>query len=115
MLVDKNARYPNRPVINEERTFYGQLQRILAIDLKPIPTAVPSKTAPSTLVLGVIRTCTIEGDHSVLDIHFYKNLGRVEVVDLTTIQCVVGRVRDRGRFGIIDRSGTLARPEFVDE
>ena len=115
MLVDRNARYRNRPVINEPRTFYGQLLRILVLDVKPIPTAVPPKTTNTTLVLGVIRTCVIDSDHSVLDIHYSKNNGRVEVVEITTIQCVVGRIKDRGRFAIIDRSGALARPEFVEE
>lgn len=115
MLVDKNARYRNRPVMMEPRTFYGQLMRILVVDVKPIPTAIPPKTTSSTLVLGVIRTCVIDSDHRDLDIHYYKNQGRMEVVEITTIQCVVGRVKDRSHFGIIDRSGSLARPEFVDD
>ncbi|RPD71195.1 hypothetical protein L226DRAFT_547468 [Lentinus tigrinus ALCF2SS1-7] len=111
----RNARYRNRPAIMEPRTFYGQLLHILVIDVKPIPTAVPPKTTDTKLVLGVIRTCVTDGDHNVLDIHYYKNHGRVEVVEITTIQCVVGRVKDRGRFAIIDRSGALARPEFVHD
>jgi hypothetical protein len=37
-------------------------------------------------------------------IHYYKEFGVNEVVDLNTVQCVVGRVRDRDEWAIIDRS-----------
>lgn len=67
-----------------------------------------------TLLLAVIRSCTIEASDDRLDLHFYKQLGRTEVVDLTTIQCVVGRVHDRGRYAIIDRSGTLSRALYLE-
>ncbi|KAI0686435.1 hypothetical protein C8T65DRAFT_567901 [Cerioporus squamosus] len=115
LLIDKNARYRNRPVIMEPHTFYGQLLRILVVNVKPIPTAVPPITTFSTLVLGVVLTCVIENNHRILDMHYYKNHGRTEVVEITTIQCVVGRIKDRGHYAIIDRSGALARAEFVNE
>ena len=69
-------------------------------------------TVPETLVLAGIRTCTLEDQPAPLrdlDIHFYTSLGRYEVVDIKSIQCLVGRVQDRGRWAIIDRSGALAR------
>jgi len=31
-----------------------------------------------------------------LDMHYYKKLGRTDVVDIRAVQCLVGRVRDRG-------------------
>ncbi len=99
----------------EPHNFYGQLLRILVVDVKPIPTAVPPKTTTSKLVLGVIHTCVIQSNHRVLDMHYYKNHGRTEVVEITTIQCVVGRLKDRGQYAIIDRSGPLARAEFLEE
>lgn len=63
----------------------------------------------------MIRTCSIESDHGVLDIHYYKNHGRLEAVDLNMVRCCVGRVSDRGRFAIVDRSGPLARAVFVED
>ena len=48
-----------------------------------------------------------------LDINFYTNLGRYEVVDITSIQCLVRRVKDRGQWAIIDRSGALARAIYI--
>ena len=44
--------------------------------------------------------------------HYFKTHGRTEVVDITTVQCLVGRVKDRGTWTIIDRSGNLARATF---
>jgi hypothetical protein len=40
-------------------------------------------------------------------------LGSGEVVDARTVQCVVGRVKDRNRWWIIDRSSELAYPLFT--
>ncbi|KAI0369836.1 hypothetical protein BV20DRAFT_1036311 [Pilatotrama ljubarskyi] len=115
LLVDKNARYRNRPVILEKKTFYGQLRQILVINLGPVPSASPPQSEPSTLVLGVIRRCIIESDHRALDIHYYRRHGALEIVDITTIQCLVGRVQDRGHYGVIDRSGALARAIYIEE
>ncbi|KAI0820673.1 hypothetical protein BC628DRAFT_830689 [Trametes gibbosa] len=109
LLVDKNARYRNRPVILEKKTFYGQLRQILVVHLHPVPSATPPQNTPSTIVLGAIRCCLIKNDHRTLDIHYYKHLGALELVDITTVQCLVGRVQDRGCFAIIDRSGSLSR------
>ena len=51
-----------------------------------------------------------------LAVPFYKQEGIVEVVDLNTIQCVVGRAKQTqgGWWGLIDRSGPLAEAVFID-
>ena len=67
--------------------------------------------APDILILGAIHRCEVER-HNDLDMHYYKKQGRTEVVDITTIQCLVGRIKDRGWWTIIDRSGKLARAIF---
>ncbi|KAH9921953.1 uncharacterized protein BXZ73DRAFT_51623, partial [Epithele typhae] len=110
--VDRNRSFANRPIDLEERTYFGQLQHVLVVNIGAIPSAVPPVPA-TTLLLGVIKMCKIEEKHPSLDIHYYKDLGRTHIVDMSTVQCVVGRVSDRGRHGIIDRSGPLARAEFV--
>lgn len=66
---------------------------------------------PEIVILGAILTCDIE-DKNDLDMHYYKTHGRTEVVDITTVQCLVGRIKDRGSWTIIDRSGKLARASF---
>ncbi len=40
-------------------------------------------------------------------IYFYKHFGAEEVVNLKMVQCVVGRVKDRGEWAIIDRSDNM--------
>jgi len=56
---------------------------------------------PTTVILALIREVKAtlrEG------IYYYKEFGIEEVVDMKTVQCVVGRVKDRGEWAIIDRS-----------
>lgn len=40
-------------------------------------------------------------------IYYYKDFGVEEVVDLSALQCVVGRVQERGEWAIIDRSDNV--------
>jgi len=64
--------------------------------------------------LGVIKACTITciDDLGTL---YYEELGPLEVVDLATIHCVIGRVYDRGCWAIIDRSEKTAKTVFVEQ
>lgn len=64
----------------------------------------------------VVTTCEIEATHGCLDIHYYTQESTTEeFMDLTCVQCLVARVRDEGRrWAILDRSGSLSRPDFVD-
>ena len=38
---------------------------------------------------------------------YYKCFGADEVMDLSSLQCVVGRVQDRDEWAIIDRSDNV--------
>lgn len=70
---------------------------------------------PENLLLASIKNCPIER-HNDLDMHYYRNEdGYTEIVDISAIQCLVGRVFDRGWWTIIDRSGKLARAEAVED
>ena len=40
-------------------------------------------------------------------IYSYKEFGADEVVDLKTVQCVIGRVKNRGEWFIVDRSDNV--------
>ncbi|KAG6806039.1 hypothetical protein H0H92_012948, partial [Tricholoma furcatifolium] len=118
MLVDKFARRARQRPQYELKTFYGQLQHIylirfpqaLSTQLKINP---PSET---TILLAGIRSCKLDKLPSTaftpLDIHFYSSFGSFDVVDIMTVQALVGRVRpslDSHQWAIIDRSGSLAR------
>ena len=112
-IVDKNARFPRRPVVNELRSFFGQLQYIIVLRL---PASRPlGLQEPTPVALVAIRSCPIIKSHAELDIHYYTNEGGVDVLDVTCVQCVVGRVKDGRGWGIIDRSGSLLRAIFAAE
>ena len=90
-------------------TFYGQLQHIFVVKMPPACQLGVSK--PEILIFGAILTCDIEGKND-LDMNYYKIYGRTEVVDIMTVQCLMGHVKDHGSWIIIDRSGNLARATF---
>ncbi|KZT72992.1 hypothetical protein DAEQUDRAFT_743254 [Daedalea quercina L-15889] len=114
-LVDRNVSYRNRPTILELRTFYGELQDIFVLKMPASQTL--KLTEPEHLVLAGIRTCTLDNRSAPggLDIHYYTNTGRYEVIDMKNIQCLVGRIFDRGQWAIVDRSGGLARAMYNDD
>ncbi|KAI0087703.1 hypothetical protein BDY19DRAFT_892356 [Irpex rosettiformis] len=111
-IVDLNARYRNLPSIWEQQAFFGQLMHVIAVDI----TAIPSLNIPSTTFLfAIIRSCKVISRHPKLDIHYYTEFGPLEVVDMTTVQCIVGRVYDRGQWAIVDRSGCLNRAIYAED
>ena len=57
---------------------------------------------PETVILASIKNCPIER-YNDLDMHYYHNEdGYTEIVDIAAIQCLVGRIFDRGWWTIID-------------
>ncbi|TFK65416.1 hypothetical protein BDN72DRAFT_773358 [Pluteus cervinus] len=113
---DKNQRYRNRNILLELKTFYGQLQSIFVIKFEPQGQAVIGQ---DTVILAAVTTCNIEPDVDLkqtgLDLHTYTNEKNTNVVDITSIQCLVGRVKDDRGWVIIDRSGGLARAVVEDD
>jgi len=58
----------------------------------------------TTIILAVIQSVkqTLENN-----IYYYKEVGVIEAIDLTTVDCVVGRIWDQGRWAIIDWSDSI--------
>ncbi|KAI0084430.1 hypothetical protein BDY19DRAFT_987551 [Irpex rosettiformis] len=112
LLVDKNARARHRDPSFTLQTFYGQLMHVVAAEIDAIPGR---NIPPSRIVFGIIRSCKIEEHHPKLDVHYYSEEGPVDVIDISTVQCLVGRVFDRGRWGIFDRSGLLSRAIYTED
>jgi hypothetical protein len=111
MLVDKNERDTKAEPDFQLETFYGQLEHIYRV---VFPAAVPALdiVEPTAYILAAVRTCALEKDDpnlKLLDIHLYSRMGPLDVTDITSVQSLVGRVKDSNRWGIIDRSGSLAR------
>lgn len=118
MLVDLNARHRFQKEKFELQTFFGQLTHIYRVHF-PAPCAALDIEEPTTYILAAIRMCVIKpDDHELagLDIHYYSRVGALDVIDITTVQSLVGRVKDtNGDWAIIDRSGVLARAQWLGE
>jgi hypothetical protein len=98
----------------ELQTFFWQLQSIVAI---PIPRSKELKMKePQNLCLAVIRQvhATLPNAHGVPPIPFYSQSGALDPTDIKSIQCIVGRVEDRRKWGLVDRSGPLAHAVFTE-
>jgi hypothetical protein len=102
-LVDRYARQKRRTPEYELQMFFGQLQRILVLELPSTPRL--NLSMPTTVILALIKSVKA----TVTDnIYHYKEFGVNEVVDLTTVECVVGRIWDRDEWAIVDRSDNVA-------
>jgi hypothetical protein len=107
LYVDKFAKQKRKKPQLELKTFYGQIQHIILIRLPATQDLRLIK--PETVILASIKNCAIKYSND-LDMHFYQSEeGYTELVDIATVQCLVGRVFDRGWWTVIDRSGKLAR------
>ena len=85
-------------------TFFGELQRIVKIELPP--TRQLNLDEPQKLFYAIVKQCNAEQSRE--GFWEYRELGGLEAVDLELVQCVVGRIFDRGKWVIIDRSGDRA-------
>ncbi|RDX43780.1 hypothetical protein OH76DRAFT_1458261 [Lentinus brumalis] len=115
LLVDKNAHIKRAAPEFFAQNFYGQLRTTFVLEI-PASEELGTDTT-STLLLAAIYTAEIELTSDSYKLPFYKKMGRLEVVDIASVQCVVGRVYDaaRGWWGIIDRSGPYAHAQFVSD
>lgn len=102
-LVDRYARQKTKTPEFELQNFFGQLQRILVLELPSTPRL--NIDMPTTIILALIKNVKATLTDNV---YYYKALGVDEVVDLNTVQCVVGRIWDRNEWAIIDRSDGVA-------
>ncbi|KAJ7475357.1 hypothetical protein B0H11DRAFT_2033961, partial [Mycena galericulata] len=89
----------------ELQTFYGQLTHIYRVHF-PEACAGLDIDAESTYILAAIRCCVLKPDDremAGLDIHFYSNTGALDVIDITSVQSLIGRVNNTGNeWAIID-------------
>jgi hypothetical protein len=112
MYVDLHARRRNVAPEFKLETFYGQLQHIYVVHFDSPHPELNLHDTSTTLILAQIKSCKVNRNESIpgLDIHFYSAMGNTDVIDITSVQCVVGRVPcGNNRWAIIDRSGALAR------
>lgn len=90
------------------KMFFGELQRIVKIDVPATPQL--NLKEPQTLFFAIVKQCN--ATQSKEGFWEYTVLGGLEAVDIGLIQCVVGRIFDRGKWVIIDRSGDRAHADI---
>jgi len=93
--IDKNRRFRNKRVELEMHTYYGQLRRVLVIK---------EPQEAKDILLAVVQSIKVDETPGSSNITFYKEMGPSYVVDLNTVECLVGRIRDRERWAIVDRA-----------
>jgi len=89
-------------------TFFGELQRIVKIDVPA--TSHLNLKEPATLFYAIVKQCNAK--QSKEGFWEYTELGGLEAVDIGLVQCAVGRILDRGKWVIIDRSGERAHADI---
>ena len=107
LQADIHANMPKKPSVFESRCFYGQLQMILVCILPAHPLFTPQ---PVRRLLALVHTCETNGlDATLSPVTYTKMRSMTEVIELSAISCVVGRVGfGTGQcWGIIDRSKGL--------
>ena len=80
--------------------FFGELQRVVALN---VPRSSDLHLSESeTIVLALVKTCDAEKGEDGL--WRYTRFRNRELVDLTAIKSLVGRVRVGEKWVIIDRN-----------
>ena len=64
---------------------------------------------PEDLCLAVIQQVHTKfpNTHRISPIPYYEQTGPLDPADIKSIQCVVGHVEDRKKYGLVDCSGPL--------
>lgn len=81
---------------------FGQLQRILVVDLPPIPGTVHGTLGTYTFLDIIPCNTSVDG----YGFHEYTKLGKPEVVYARDARAVVGRIFDRKKWVIVQRDSS---------
>ncbi|PBK74583.1 hypothetical protein ARMSODRAFT_878424 [Armillaria solidipes] len=119
MYVDKFTSQRRHAEELELQTFYGQLEHIIYIHF---PASAHQDLhiltdADACIILAVICNTVVDESQQELlqlDIHFSLHEGKLDVIDITSMQCLIGRVFNGDHCALIDHSGSLACTIHVD-
>ena len=87
--------------------FYSQLESILDVFLPPTHTL--DIMQPKHFLLALVTLCSTRGKDATCDITTYEDMTRPVIINIRTIECVVGHVQRGNTWRIIDCSGDFAR------
>ncbi|KAL0056826.1 hypothetical protein AAF712_016563 [Marasmius tenuissimus] len=114
LLVDIHASRRGRLPQFVNKTFYGQLNHLFVVSFPATPSlGIDNDT---TLLLAGIHQCANVKEGNGLKMPYYSRMGAKEAVDITSVQCLVGRIpRPSNQWAILDRSGELQRSCYVPD
>jgi hypothetical protein len=116
LLVDRNMDDPTLPDDPELVVMYGQLLYIAHVTLPKNQKLKVEEDCEA--LLGMVRFCKdARGDASLRPV-WYTDMGVTQAVNISTIQCAVGRVRVTGtpnRWGILDVNYGCATTSFLED
>lgn len=110
-MVADNPRHRNNQG-QVRQVFYGQLHCIIDVIL-PVSRAL-ALTEPKRHLLALVEPSSTRGKDATREVTTYEATTAPVIVDLRTIENVIGRVKRGNEWGIIDRGGDFARTVFVD-
>jgi hypothetical protein len=115
VVRDRNERKRTLDVDLEPKVLYGQLEEIYKIHFHSATSLrALGLVEPTTIIMAAIRNCAMLKEHiqGLGSIGFYKSKGKLDVVDVTTIDGLVGRVKCGGMWAIIDRNADTAKRKY---
>jgi hypothetical protein len=74
-----------------------------------IPLSIDHEIEAQSLVYAAINEVKVLDHGANFYGHYYQAMGPISFVDLNQVQCVIGRILDRGKWGIVDRSTSVAQ------
>ena len=107
LAVDKFAHRPRQAPQFELQDFFGQVLRFIVVN---IPLSLDHGIEAQSLVYAVIDEVKVLDQGSRTNLYrFYQATGPIVTIDLNQVQCVIGRILDRGKWAIVDRSTSVAQ------
>jgi hypothetical protein len=107
LAIDKFAHLPCRTPEFEWQDFFRQILHFIIVDIPHSP--IHNIEANSFVYAFINQVKILEPATNQYRINYYKELGPMEFVDLNQIQCIVGHIKDHGRWSIVDQSRLLAQ------
>ena len=87
----------------------GQVETFFSVLLPAVAELELDK--PFKVVVAAIRKVKTSLK-TPLSISYYNEMGGMEIIDISVIKCLVGRIEDRGEWAIVDRTAGLAQANF---
>src|SRR3954447_140574 len=100
----------HRDPTTERQIFYGRLEYIIVCELPD--TAFFGQLKGQTRLLALVTPCNTNGKDATKTVTTYSHQTAATVIDLQSIEAVVGCVATHNQWAIIDRTDGLAQTIF---